>query len=105
MNERPGFIHTVYFWMKEDISSEDRQAFHQGVAKLTKCKTILNSFIGPPAGTPREVVDNTYEYALLLFFRNKADHDIYQIDPDHNTFIDNFKHLWARVQVYDHLPI
>ena len=103
--ERPGFIHTVYFWMKEDATQQDRENFHNGVAELTKCKTVLNSFIGPPAGTPREVVDNTYEFALLLFFKNKEDHDLYQDDPDHHHFIDKYNHLWARVQVYDHLPL
>ncbi|NND35433.1 MAG: Dabb family protein [Saprospiraceae bacterium] len=102
--QRPGFIHTVFFWMKDDVTPEDRVKFHQGVAELTKCKTILNSFIGPPAGTPREVVDNTYEYALLLFFKSKEDHDLYQKDPDHDLFIERYKHLWARVQVYDYLP-
>ena len=102
---RPGFIHTVYFWMNDDISEGDRKAFHQGVAELTKCKTILDAFIGPPAGTPRDVVDNSYEYALLVFFKNKEDHDTYQNDPDHHQFIDSYKHLWKRVQVYDHVPV
>lgn len=102
---RPGFIHMVYFWMNDDISEDDRKAFHQGVAELTKCKTVLDAFIGPPAGTPRDVVDNSYEYALLVFFKNKEDHDVYQNDPDHHHFIDSYKHLWKRVQVYDHLPV
>jgi hypothetical protein len=104
MNARPGFIHMVYFWMKDDVTDKERNEFHSAVAALTKCKTILDSFIGPPAGTPRDVVDNSYEYALLLFFKNKADHDIYQNDPDHHHFIDSCKHLWSRVQVYDHIP-
>jgi hypothetical protein len=103
--ERPGFIHTVYFWLNDDATVEDRQSFHQGVAEQTKCKTVLDAFIGPPASTRREVVDHTYEYALLVFFKNKADHDSYQIDPDHDRFIANYKHLWKRVQVYDHVPI
>ena len=105
MDAKPGFIHMVYFWMKDEVTDTQRNEFHAGVAELTKCKTILNSFIGPPAGTPREVVDNSYEYALLLFFRNKEDHDIYQNDPDHHHFIDHYKHLWSRVQVYDHVPV
>ncbi len=102
--ERPGFVHTVFFWLEEGATDQDRQDFRKGVAELTKCKTILNSFIGPPGGTPRDVVDNSYEYCLQLFFRNKEDHDLYQQDPDHNFFIEKYKHLWSRVQVYDHLP-
>lgn len=103
--ERPGFIHMVYFWVHDGTTNEEKESFHQWVDKLTECKTVLNAFIGPPATTDREVIDNTYDYALLVFFRNKEDHDIYQEDPDHYKFIDANKHLWKRVQVYDHLPI
>ena len=103
--EKPGFVHTVYFWVHDSISEEAQNAFHRGVQSLVKCKTVLDGFVGPPAGTPREVVDNSYNYALVLFFKNKADHDTYQDDPDHHDFIDRFKHLWKRVQVYDHLPV
>ena len=95
----------VYFWLKEDVTEEARSEFHAGVAELTKCKTILDAFIGPPAMTPRDVVDNSYDYALLVHFANKADHDAYQVDPDHDAFIAAHKHKWARVQVYDHLPV
>ena len=102
---RPGYIHMVYFWLRDDVSEAQRSNFHQGVADLTKCKTILDAFIGPPAMTPRDVVDNSYDYALLVFFKNKSDHDAYQNDPDHHKFIQDHKDIWARVQVYDHLPV
>ena len=105
MSARPSYIHMVYFWLIDDVTEADRKAFYAGVAELTKCKTIQDAFIGPPAMTPRDVVDNTYDYALLLHFANKADHDAYQDDPDHHQFIDSYKHLWAKVQVYDHLPV
>lgn len=94
----------VYFWLNDGVSEEERKTFHQGVKDLGKCKSVANVMAGPPAMTPRDVVDNTYDYALLAFFKNKADHDAYQQDPDHYVFIDKFKHLWKRVQVYDHLP-
>ena len=103
--QKPGFVHNVYFWVHHSITDAERIAFHEGVQKLARCKTVLNGFMGPPAGTLRDVVDNTYDYALVLFFRNKKDHDTYQEDPDHHAFIDQFKHLWQRVQVYDHLPV
>ena len=105
MSRRPGYVHMVYFWLKEGVTQEQRTAFHQGVADLTKCKTIQDAFIGPPAMTPREVVDNSYDYALLVHFANKADHDAYQVDPEHHKFIQDHRDLWARVQVYDHLPV
>ncbi len=104
MNQRPGFIHMVYFWLKSGVTDADREAFHKGVADLSKCRTVLDAFVGPPALTPRDVVDNTYDYALLVFFQNKEDHDAYQNDPDHHRFIEEYRDLWLKVQVYDHLP-
>ena len=105
MSHAPGFVHIVFFWLQENVTDAQRQQFHKGVADLTKCKTIQAAFIGPPAMTPRQVVDNSYDYALVLHFANKDDHDIYQKDPDHHTFIDAYQSLWARVQVYDYLPV
>lgn len=101
---RPGFVHSVYFWLKEDVNDTQRKSFQQGLEDLGNCPTVLDAFIGPPADTPREVVDNSYDFALLVFFRNKADHDAYQEDEGHHRFIRDFKDLWARVQIYDHLP-
>lgn len=104
MQEAPGYVHMVYFWLKDGITAEEKEVFRKGVHKLSDCKTVIQTFIGPPAMTPREVVDNSYDYALLVFFKNKEDHDAYQTDPDHHVFIDTCKDLWTRVQIYDHLP-
>ncbi|NND07362.1 MAG: Dabb family protein [Saprospiraceae bacterium] len=102
--DRPGFVHSVYFWLKEEVSEDQRTAFSQGLQALNNCPTVRHSFIGPSAGTPREVVDNSYDFALLVFFDNKVDHDAYQEDEIHHEFIDKYKDMWARVQIYDHLP-
>ncbi|MDH3651064.1 MAG: Dabb family protein [Saprospiraceae bacterium] len=102
--QAPGYIHMVYFWVKEGTTQDQLAAFQAGVAKLGEIHHVQSIWVGPPAGTPREVVDNSYDYALLAFFENKVAHDAYQIDPDHHRFVEQFSQLWERVQVYDHLP-
>ena len=62
---------------------------------------VVDSFIGTPADTNREVVDNTYQFSLNLGFENKAQHDVYQEHTYHKQFIDKSVHLWKRVLVYD----
>ncbi len=101
---RPGFVHTVFFWLRSDLNTDDKLAFQQGVNELKKCPTVQEVFIGPPAETDRSVVDNSYDVALLVFFANKDDHDAYQEDEKHHAFIDQFNDCWTRVQVYDYLP-
>ena len=54
-----------------------------------------------PAGTSRDVIDSSYAVSWLLFFDNAADQESYQKDPIHLKFVDECKHLWQKVIVYD----
>jgi len=98
------FIHTVFFWMNENVTADQKADFAKnGLGKLTKVPSIYKSYFGPPAMSPRDVVDNTYDFALVCHFKNKEDQDKYQIAPIHLKFIEDYKDLWKRVQVYDNL--
>ncbi len=98
------FIHTVFFWMNKKVTDEQKADFTKnGLGELVKVSSIYKSYFGPPAMTPRDVVDNSYSFALVCHFKNKADQDKYQIDPIHLKFIEDYKGLWEKVQVYDNL--
>jgi len=97
------FIHTVYFWLNEGIADDERQKFMKGLKSLGAIESVGKVIIGPPAGTPREVVDNSYDYAYIVSFKDKAAHDIYQDHPIHLAFIEECKDTWTKVQVYDNL--
>lgn len=103
MNAAPGFIHMVYFWMKEDATEADKAQLLQGIRTLGSISTLRLFHVGTPAMTPREVVDNTYAFGLLTAFDDKAGQDAYQVDPVHLAFVEQYKHLWTRVQIYDTL--
>ena len=100
---QPGFIHTVFFWMKDDLTDEQKKAFEKGLEKLTSIPSIQSAYWGPPAMTAREVVDNSYDYAWIVHFANEAEHDLYQEDQVHLDFIEESKEWWERVQIYDNL--
>ena len=95
-------IHHVYFWLKPDAPAEAAEML------LADCRHLLTTIpgvatlrAGRPAGTPREVVDNSYAVALAIAFADVGAHDVYQDHPTHLQFIDRNKAHWARVQVYD----
>jgi hypothetical protein len=95
------FFHAVYFYPRENAQESDAKELLAGVKTLEAIPNVTFFAIGTPAGTPRSVVDNSYIVGLLVAYPDVADHDVYQDHPIHLAFIENYKHLWSRVQVYD----
>lgn len=92
-------IHQVFFWLNEDVDVQD---FMKEASVLGKCKTVDKFYIGKPAPTEaRDVVDNSFQVACTLFFKNVEDQNAYQVDPDHLKFIERNSTKWNKVQVYD----
>jgi len=103
--EKNGFIHHVFFWLKNPERKEDAFQLIEGLKKLSAAPTIKDFHIGIPAATNREVIDNSYAVSWLLLFKNKEDQDIYQTDPMHLKFIEECSHLWNKVIVYDTVDV
>lgn len=92
----------VYFWLRNAGNADDAKALIEGChTYLAGIPGVLRLKAGVPAGTQRDVVDNSYGVALLVEFLNTAAQDLYQDHPDHLHFIELCGHLWLRVQVYD----
>ena len=66
--------------------------------------TVRFLAVGEPAGTPREVVDNSYQIGLVVHFDDRAGHDAYQKAEPHLEFIRRNEAVWQRVQIYDLIP-
>ena len=100
-------LHSVYFWLENPNSKLDRATFEAAIQKLIITNPQgLSSYLGKPAFTEtREVVDNSYTYAYIMTFANRETEAAYQSDPTHLRFIDEAKHLWKKVVVYDAVPI
>ena len=94
-------IHNVYFWLKQDLDRAAVDAFEQGLAELAGDPEIKSGYFGRPAGTERDVVENSYDYGLVFLFEDRAAHDRYQAGAVHQKFIDAHLAKWARVVVYD----
>lgn len=95
--------HHVYFWLKEEHkNATDRAAFEKGLDSLFTIGLVKSGRWAVPAPVMiRPVIDQTWDYATTSQFDSVEDHDAYQIDPDHQVFIDSFKHFWEKVQVRD----
>ena len=95
------FVHCVYFWLRADLSPAEHAAFRAGVRSLAGLESVVQSHMGPPAGTARPVIDSSYSWALIAVFRDQQGHDAYQVHPVHDAFRANCASFWTRVQIYD----
>ena len=95
------FVHVVNFWLKKDLTDAERQQFVKGVKSLGTIESLITFNVGTPAATDRPVIDSSYDFCELTIFDDEAGHDIYQVHPLHLKFIDECKHLWEKVLIYD----
>jgi hypothetical protein len=94
--------HHVFFWLNNPDNTEERTQFEKAMEELLQIPEIKAFHVGTPAPVEeRPVIDGSYTYSYLIFFDNIQGHDIYQEHPLHQKFIDENRHLWAKVQVYD----
>jgi hypothetical protein len=95
-------IHTVFFWLKPELTPAQRAEFRRGVESLGGIKSVEKIYIGTPAATQkRPIIDDSYSVALTVVCKDVAAHDAYQVDPIHLAFVDSCKTFWTRVQIYD----
>jgi hypothetical protein len=96
------FSHVVIFWTdpKNPNAADELIA---GMEKfLRPIPGALQMHVGKMVGSPRPVVDQSYQVALNLVFPDKKAQDDYQVHPLHVEFVNGvFKKTCQRVVVYD----
>ncbi len=96
------FAHTVYFWLKNPDSQEDRMAFETSLKKfLNNSQFAKTNFIGTPPQASRDVVDGSFTYSLIVTFESAEAQKNYQDESPHKLFVQESSDLWSKVIVYD----
>lgn len=94
--------HNVYFSLK-DKSATSRSNL------VASCKKYLAAQPGVvffACGTLQEeldrpVNDRDFDVALHVVFESKSAHDVYQVAPLHQKFVEENRESWAKVRVFD----
>ena len=95
------FVHTVFFWLKPELSEEQRADFRQGLDSLQAIEVAQSVHMGTPAESNRPVIDRSYTLGLTVLLDNAAAHDTYQVHPLHKAFVERFNTFWEKLVVYD----
>ncbi len=100
------FAHTVFFWLANPESAEDRAAFETSLQKfLNTSQYAKTKFIGKPPKASRDVVDGSFTYSLIVTFESAEAQQNYQDEAPHKLFIEESSALWTKVIVYDSATI
>ena len=95
-------VHTVLFWLKDNLSKVEKDIFNEEVQRLEKISSVDGFYLGSPASTTkRPVVDDGYDFSLTVILKDLAAHDLYQADSIHLEFVDRCKDYWQKVIIYD----
>ena len=95
-------VHAVYFWLKDELSDQQRRRFEEQLNALTTIPHVMRGHVGRPAGTEaRDIGDHGFSFALVLEFPDVDAHDAYQEHPTHHRFTYECKTFWWKLVVYD----
>lgn len=94
--------HYVLFWLKKGLSEKEIADFAGFFEELRKVPNIKSLHYGRAANsTPRDVVDNSFTYNLLVYFDTLDDLETYGTHPIHLKAIEQYSHNWEKVVVHD----
>lgn len=95
------FVHTVYFWFKEDVTHVEVKEFAEASKSLAKIQGVLKVYRGTPAATERPSLEKSYDYALVVLMKDIIAHDAYQQDPIHLKLLSSYSSMFDSILVTD----
>ena len=96
------FSHIVIFWTDPAQPNAADELIAGATKYLKPVPGVLQFHVGKMVPSHRPVVDQSYQVALNVTFKDKAAQDRYQVDPLHIEFVQKvLKPLVTKVVVYD----
>ena len=98
---KSGFIHMVFFWLK-DKSEASIKAFIKDTEEfISQIEEVDSYLIGTPADTTRPIIERSYTIGLIVEFKSKKEHDIYQDHPIHKKYAAAASERYDQIMIFD----
>ncbi len=94
--------HVVVFWLKNPGNTADRETITRASLGLGEIPGVLEVTTGTPVPSDRPVVDDSFDVALTIVFRDEAALRAYDGHPRHEALRAAIKPLVERLVVYDY---
>ena len=100
---QPKYVHAVYFTCKPGTPDSEIDALvADGYALLSKVPSVRLVDSGRrDSDALRDVNVTDYDVGLIVYFDDRAGHDLYADHPKHLEYVEKHKAHWATVRVYD----
>ncbi|KAB2674497.1 MAG: Dabb family protein [Verrucomicrobia bacterium] len=96
------FSHVVVFWIDPSNPTAADELVAGCEKYLRPIPGVITFHVGRMVGSPRPVVEQTYQVALNLVFPDKQAQDDYQVHPLHIEFVEKvFKRVCKKAVIYD----
>ncbi|MEL7236935.1 MAG: Dabb family protein [Chloroflexota bacterium] len=94
--------HNVYFSLQDQSQGAIQRLLDDCVTYLSIQHGITSFRCGVRDQTlDRDVNDLDFDVSLHIVFESRAAHDAYQIDEQHDIFVERNSDNWAGVRVFD----
>lgn len=94
--------HVVIVWLKDTGSAAAREQYIAHSRRLSKLPMVLNYQVGTALPKTREIVDSSYDVAVVSTFADQEAIKAYLDHPEHQTIVqESLKPLVAKAIVYD----
>lgn len=102
MENKEVIAHYVLFWLNDGLSEQEINDFANFFESLKPIPSIKSLHYGRAAKTnPRDVVDNSFTYNLLVYCDTMEDINTYETHPIHLAAIEKYSKFWKKVVVHD----
>jgi len=95
-------LHAVYFWLKPGLSDADKADFlnfFEVLKTIPDCRYV--TYGTPAPSNPRPVVENSFDYNLIVTVDSMDQLNIYEDHPIHQNAIAEYSKYWDKVMVHD----
>ena len=94
--------HIVIIWLKQPGNTHAQDTVIKASQALKTIPGVISIRSGKAVPSQRDIVDSSYDVALIISLTNKAALDAYLVHPTHKKLLEEImKPLVDRIRVYD----
>ena len=100
--KRGGVTHVIVVWLKKPGDAEARKRVIAESKKLAEIPGVVGVSAGEVIPSPRQVVDSSFDVAIVMTFGTREDLEKYTSHPKHQALVQNvIRPLVDHYRVYD----